>query len=244
MTQQFTPIISLNNMYVNSMHITYVDDTKFTVSHGQCRDSNNVLDILIPSIITVDCSVNGINGLDVGSFSANLWYYILAIADSSGFKEPGYLVSLSRTSPTLPAGYDSQRYLGQVLTDSSAHIWPFVQTGDSNYREYFFTPINVLDDGEALDFAPVDLSSAIPPLDNIKVYLQVILNPSMPGDISTLRTPGTQITFYFDSTDTTVFQSLPIYVLSKLVDEAPTIEYQVSTGASLIIYAQSYHNFI
>lgn len=68
-------------------------------------------------------------GLDTGSIAANTWYHVWLIQRSdTGVVDA--LSSTSATSPTMPANYDRKRRIGSVLTDGSANIIPFKQTGD------------------------------------------------------------------------------------------------------------------
>lgn len=68
-------------------------------------------------------------GLDTGSVTTAEWYHLWAIKNpTSGVVD--VLFSLSATAPTMPSGYTLKRRLGAVLTDGSANIVAFVQTGD------------------------------------------------------------------------------------------------------------------
>lgn len=81
---------------------------------------------------TVDALVSGANGLDTGSVAANTWYYIWGIDNGS---TTAGLISLSSTSPTLPAGYTYKIYLGAMRTDGSIHFYRTLQTGNkSQYK--------------------------------------------------------------------------------------------------------------
>lgn len=71
-----------------------------------------------PSLI-VDGGVNGANGLDTGSFAASTVYHVYLITSSRGEKIAG-LLSLSSTSPVMPAGYTINRHLGSCKSNGGA----------------------------------------------------------------------------------------------------------------------------
>ena len=64
-------------------------DTQIDVAVGQCRDSNDIIDMVYSTAITIDCETNGVNGLDTGSLGASAFYKVFAIADSSNYQVPG-----------------------------------------------------------------------------------------------------------------------------------------------------------
>lgn len=70
----------------------------------------------------------GVNGLDAGLLAANTWYSVWVIWN--GTTVAG-LLSLSETTPTLPAGYTHQARVGWVRTDGSGNKYPlsFKQSG-------------------------------------------------------------------------------------------------------------------
>lgn len=104
-------------------------DTNFTVDAGGCFDSTGVKLIEFNTSFTKSSSgwssgdTNG--SLDTGSISADTWYHVFAILDSST-GNVDILMSLSPTAPNLPADYDYFRRIGSVKTNS----------GDTNFRGY------------------------------------------------------------------------------------------------------------
>src|SRR6266568_7546379 len=96
-------IVNAPQLYVNNLNISRASSTTLLIAAGQCRDSTNVFDMFLPSATTINAAVNGLNGLDTGSLIATKMYYVYVIADPSGFKPTGCLMSLS-ASPVLPFG--------------------------------------------------------------------------------------------------------------------------------------------
>lgn len=76
---------------------------------------------------------NNGGGLDTGSIAINTWYHSYAIANITNPGTPitDYLFSINPSSPTLPAGYTKYKRLraGQILTDGSSNIIPFLSNG-------------------------------------------------------------------------------------------------------------------
>lgn len=145
-------IANTGTIYVNGARLTYVGTTSFTIGSGLVRDSTNKVDMLIGGnlyssatdvageagevdfpggsvAVTVSIAALGAGGLDVGTVAASTFYYVYVIGDSRGFNNGAGLLSLSRTAPQLPLGYDSFRRVGGISTDGSSHVRAFTQTG-------------------------------------------------------------------------------------------------------------------
>ncbi len=85
-------------------------------------------------------------GLDTGAVAASTWYHTWLIRRSdTGVVDA--LFSLSATAPTLPTNYDEQRRVGAVLTDGSANIIAFLQTGDRFLWDVPVSDYNATDPG-------------------------------------------------------------------------------------------------
>jgi len=111
------------------------------IAAGECIDSTNA-SILVGSALTkrLDAAwAAGTNqgGLDTGAKASSTEYYIHAILKDSD-NSVDYLFSLSRTAPTMPAGYTKFRHIGWVKTDGGSNILGFVATelpgGGLNYQ--------------------------------------------------------------------------------------------------------------
>lgn len=78
--------------------------------------------------LTCDCSTTGANGLDTGSLANSTFYSVWVIYNPTSVTTAS-LMSLSSTTPTLPAGYSYQARIGWFVTDSSAHFMRIIQKG-------------------------------------------------------------------------------------------------------------------
>lgn len=192
---QLNPIVNLPFLYINNLRVNVASDTTLTVGVGLCRDSNNIIDIEVSSELTINAEVNGINGLDVGTFAASTWYYVHVIADSSAKNPVGALISLSRTAPTLPFGYDSFRHIDSQRADGSVNFLVSYNTGNGNYRTKFYdTMVSVLTAGTSATLATIDLAGALPPIDRTPVYLNVSFTPATADDKVSFAPPGSTAT--------------------------------------------------
>lgn len=81
----------------------------------------NFIGVTNSSVKTLTLTVNGANGLDTGSLSADTNYYIFVIYNTSSGVS-GVLASLSATAPTMPSGYTYKRFVGMFRTDGSSNI--------------------------------------------------------------------------------------------------------------------------
>lgn len=82
------------------------------------------------SLPSISLAGSGANGLDTGTSVASTWYSVWVI--SNGTTTAG-LLSLSATSPTMPAGYTFKARVGWVRSDGTANKYPlsFIQAGRS-----------------------------------------------------------------------------------------------------------------
>ena len=96
------------------------------VEAGSARDVDDGGNIVLTSTLVkeIDATfVEGTNqgGLDTGTVAASTKYYIWAIAKSTDLT-PDALFSLSKTSPTMPSGFDLKRVVGYVVTNGSSDL--------------------------------------------------------------------------------------------------------------------------
>jgi len=109
----------------------------------------------------------GENGLDTGSEASDTWYNLWVISDGATVSG---LLSVSSTSPTLPAGFIFKGLVGAVLNNSSGNFILFHQIGES-VSSVTSSP---LVDASATILASVILSGSIPPIAvSFSGYLEV-----------------------------------------------------------------------
>jgi len=99
---------------------------------------------LIDSVgVTVDVTVSGVNGVDIGVEVNNTWYYIWLIYNPTTATVAG-LFSTSSTNPTLPTGYTKKRLVGAVRNNVSSNFLRFKQINNMVwYDENYVTTLMV-----------------------------------------------------------------------------------------------------
>lgn len=103
------PIVTGN---LNSLKVQVTSNTQVTVT-GPLGLS-----------VTADISASGANGLDTGTKAPSTWYNVWVIWNDS---TPAALISLSATSPTMPAGYVTKVRVGAIRNNASSNLWRSIQ---------------------------------------------------------------------------------------------------------------------
>lgn len=160
--------IDLQNLYVRYNSTT--PNTKIDISW------NNLIvgttQTQQTSILTLDATTIGVNGLDTGSLANNTWYYLYAIHNGNTVAS---LLSISSTNPTMPSGYTNKRLISSFLTNNSAYFYKQVQFGDFVYYIVDGGTFRVISNGTASTFTTLSLGSyGVPPItQKVKVSIQV-----------------------------------------------------------------------
>lgn len=248
MAIQNDPIYGLPFLYINGLTISVATDETLSISSGQCRDSNDVMDIVIggdplngqatTAPVTLNYAVTGVNGLDTGTIAASKVYAVYAIGDSRYYQAPATIMTLaSNSAPLMPFGYDSYRLIGYAVTDSSSDFLPAYISGNNNYRlfTYDVPAATAITAGNATSYTAVVLTTLVPPVDNTPVNIFTALTPAAAGNAVFLQG--------FDSTGDQVVNKgqvtavvLNSYntVLAQLDTAAPSIKYKVSAGGDAV----------
>lgn len=106
----------------------------FSIAPGQATDSTNISVMALPTSYTKTTAAwvigTAMGSLDTGAIANNTWYHVFLIQRTdTGVVD--ILISLSATSPLLPAFYTIFRRIGSMKTDGSAHWTAFIQNGDT-----------------------------------------------------------------------------------------------------------------
>lgn len=245
---QLDPIVNQPNLYINGLLLSNdatTPNTKLDIAAGICRDSNNLIDINLGNYLglsgigtansatVVNCAVNGLNGLDTGSLGNNLFYYVFAIADSSGKNIPGAIASLSATAPVLPFGYDSIRLLGVAKTDGSAHFLLFYMVGSGSARfVQWDAPIavTVTASGTSATYSAMDYSTGVPASNYGQVTVYAVWDPNAAGDILNFQPSGATGDYIVNTAITTAIQDFSFVIKPLTVSSVPKVSYKISAG--------------
>jgi hypothetical protein len=113
---------------IENLVIDGTSNTQVIIRLGSTVGTDDGADIMsVPSDITVDITVSGINGLDSGSESSSSWYYIWLIKNPVTGTIAGLLSTHWYDSPTLPVGYTLKRLIGAVYNNGSSNFERFSQ---------------------------------------------------------------------------------------------------------------------
>lgn len=239
---QSIPVENLPFLYINGMVVSNnatTPNSKVDVSSGQCRDSNDVMDISLSAAVTINAGANGaVNRLDAGTFAASKVYGVYVIGDSSNKLQAGGLLSLaSNSSPLLPFGYDSYRLVGYAISDASIHFLLAYISGINSFRQYFYDApqATAITAGASTSYAAIDLSALVPPVSNIPVSIKSALTPSAAGRGVFLQPVGAtgDAIINLGQVTSVVLNSYNI-VLAQLSSSLPKINYKVSNGSDAV----------
>lgn len=241
------PVLNINGLVVSNDATT--PNTLLNISAGTARDSANVMDITLGSAnpnlqgstvtapLTLNAEVNGVNGLDTGSFAASKVYAVYMIADSRYYEPVACLMSLALSAPQMPFGYDSYRLIGYAVSDSSTHFLKMYCCGNGNARQFYYdAPIaTAVTAGNATTFTAVALTTFVPAIENLPVSIAYAFTPGAAGRALNL-TPGNGVGNAVTITGqvTSVIISGNATVLSKVTSSVPEIDYKVANGGDAV----------
>jgi len=192
----FNPITGsrLPPYYLVALHAALDEtapDTTLVLATGICSDSTDTIDMYVESAITIDCATVGAAGLDTGVLVLNEVYYVHVIGDSSGYRVPSALVSLSIDDPIMPTGYDSFRMVDFKTTDADADFRSSFTVGAYSERLCVFEdPVTVHDTTGAAAFTAITLAALAPALEMVEAQFSATLTPIAANDTLDLRSTG------------------------------------------------------
>ena len=203
---QLDPIVNQPSLYLNGFLVSNdatTPNTVLNVSAGECRDQNNIIDIMIGNYLgqgigtvnastSINAAINGINALDTGALAASTLYTIYAIADSSNKQPSGFILSASQSAPTLPFGYDSYRRVAYWATNSSSHfILGYYSISEIGSRQFFYDApqATAITAGHATAATNVNLIGLVPNSNGILVSIYSSYVPATAGNQLSLQ-PG------------------------------------------------------
>ena len=257
-------VYALPHLYVSGLQISPASTTLLSIAPGAARDSNNAIDMVVgtqnyagntnpltqfqnyqPGLL-INSTLNGVNGLDIGTIAASTNYAVFLIGDSRNYNTTAAMISLtSNAGPFMPPGYDSYRLIGFIETDSSSHFVYATHKPQNiaGLLVYYSSPaISVLSGGNATTFTAIDLTtnSAIPTttLPNIITGLLVNFTPAAAGDYVQLRPTGSTATsnlVTIPGITAGLAQSQYVQVIAGVSGSSkPSIDYLVSTSSDAV----------
>ncbi len=261
MTVQNEPIVQTPFLYINGIIASVASNTTLSISAGQCRDSNDIMDIGLgssnPNIqgvvtaapLVLNAAVNGANGLDTGTFLASKVYAVYVIADSRYYQPVASLLSLSLTAPLMPFGYDSMRLIGYAITDSSVHFLTNYVSGNNNARSvvYDAPQATSVTAGTSATYAAIDLSALVPAVDQTPVMFRANWTANAAADTFNMQggySTGDAWTMIAPVAGGTAHTVGFGRVLSQLVSSVPKSNYKVSAVGGVAINVAGFEFFV
>ncbi|MEB3286180.1 MAG: hypothetical protein VKJ04_01620 [Vampirovibrionales bacterium] len=181
--------------YIGNVAPLYVSASTIRVPSGfTCRDDSDSANIEVSADLDIVLSASGALGLDTGSEASNTWYYLWLIRKSSDATVSA-LFSASRTSPTLPGGYDQKRLLPfAARNNSSANLLPFMVGAGWPQRPkivYIDAEIGFSAGTTATSFTSVSCATVVPPISRMADFFgNCIHNTSSGGTGNLYLRPG------------------------------------------------------
>lgn len=211
--------------HIDGFLLSYNSASTVDVLAGEAKDESDTVTILSASTLTADLTVSGANGLDTGAEAADTWYSVWVIAKADG--TVASLLSVSSTSPTMPATYIYKRRVGWIKNDVGAgtDILKFSMTGDKVRRVHYDTAASdvlVVTGGSDTVFTDVDMSALIPPT---STYAQ-LRGATDNSSVFIFRANGSTV----DSAYTIGFEG----TTDMTTDSAQIIEYKRVSGAGTL----------
>lgn len=146
-------------------------DHDIDISAGVCRSSDNALTLSLAAGITKRIDSNWSAGTGNGGFPSALslsndtWYHVFIIGKADGTTDAGYDSDITATNLLADAtDYIAYRRIGSVLTDGSANILLYLQTGDR------FEFVAIVSDYSAVSLGAASLLTLTTPID-VKVKM-------------------------------------------------------------------------
>jgi hypothetical protein len=254
---QAVPIVNLPFLYINGAIVSTVSahTSQLSLSAGIMRDSSNTYDMNIGNFngqtnssaaanvaTTINCAVNGFNGLDTGTLGVSKVYYIYVISDPVSGNTTGAVASLAAPSvgPLMPFGYSAYRHVGFAVTSSGSVFLAAYMTGVNSNRNFFYdAPISVGTTATEAAYTAIDLTKFVPLVNNLPVYLNVSFSGTA-NDVLHLQpggATGDAITITAQVTSQAITQQVLVLAQNTTISTvlSPTINYKNSGTDTIAI---------
>jgi hypothetical protein len=248
---QNDPIYTLPFLYKNGLTISNDATTPHTIldiAAGQCRDSNDVIDIVVgnPNLeggitaapLLLNAAVNGVNGLDTGSLGVSMMYAIYMIADSRYYQPVACIATLATNSiPLIPFGYDSYRLIGYWATNASSQwqVGYYIGGGATLQFVYDAFQATAVTAGAATAYTAVNLAKWVPPVNNIIANIYTSYVPATAGNalhLQGVNQTGDSALITGQVATVAITQVTPILV--QLATAIPEINYKVGNASDTV----------
>lgn len=226
-----TPGLALNFASFNgSGGLSYISSTTVQVTSGSWRDSANSFDLVLGSNTNVVITTTGAGGLQTGSSeSANTWYGVYVIGDTSGSNATTTLLIPDGVSFS-ESGYDVIRSVGWARNNAGSDFFRFNTEGAGSAQIYLWDidgQSELLTAGGATSFADIDCSGFMPPTSTLGFFqVGVVASAAFAG--ITIRPNGAGGTYAAFITRPGVATTITNRSFATMItDENQVIEYEM-----------------
>ena len=229
--------------YLRNLNVTWASATTLLLTAGECSDSTNTIDMVASANISLNSAIVGAGGMDAGALANSTFYYVHLIASSAGIINPGVsaIISLSKTAPYLPYGYDASRLVGTVLTDGSAQFPSFYTLGKSSDKTFVYDhgiSITLPASGSfPILYTALSLATAVAPIDTYSnVTFASSVTPVAAGNGYYLSADGNYAYSVISGSvvaDPVIAQYANMDCVSTIVTGAPTIYYKMDSATEV-----------
>jgi hypothetical protein len=232
--------VAVGRGHIDGLHMSVASDTMtLNIATGVCRSDDATWSIALGTGFTKTLSdvfaADTGNGMRRSSdpLTSDAWFYIYAMADSSGVEDVDIFASTVRAwggTVGQPSAYDKVRYIGAVYYDTpTVQIRPYTQRGD-----YFrwTDPVNSINDGSGTPGTFETGTLRVPGAeDGVIAHLAVRVTSGSGATAGIVRTPGAGDNL---ATDAVVVPGGAAEYCSVLTDGNGQVEYTILGGWSNI----------
>lgn len=179
--------------YINGLGISNdatTPNTLLDIAPGSCMDVTGTYQLTSNANIVINAAVNGLNGLDTGTFAASKVYAVYMVWDPVTNQPNGAMISLSLTAPLMPFGYSAYLLIGYAVTDASVHFLKGYWTaGNTSARTFTYDAVQAtaITAGHATAYTNVNLITLVPNVNNTPVQVYSSYVPATAGNILSLQ---------------------------------------------------------
>jgi hypothetical protein len=164
-TKTHTQLNSVPRGYIAGLTLsTAGSSATFAIAAGEATDSGTAAVMLLAAALSKTTSAwavgTGNGALDTGAIASSTWYHAHLIRrPDTGVVD--VLVSLSASSPTMPANYTQSRRIGAMKTNGSAQWTKFSQIGDDFLWDVPVADLNTTNPGTSAVLATITVPTGV-----------------------------------------------------------------------------------
>ena len=242
--------------YINGLGIfndATTPNTLLDIFPGSCLDSTGTFQFNSNVTLVINAAVNGLNGLDTGTFAAATVYGVYVVWDAVHNKIAGAMLSKSYTQPLLPSGYGQFLLIGYATTAAGSAVFlkGYWSAGNASARTFTYDAflVTAVTAGTSTSYANVNLIAMVPNVPNTPVQIYTSFVPATAGDTLSLQAgnatgaqaivTGQVAAIHVTTIDTILAQPVTI---SSVV--SPVVNYKLSAAGVVAVDVAGYQWFV